>query len=124
MPGVDSQICNAPGRRVTLGDGPEAPQPGQIVVCTKASERSAIELYQPAGPSRTNSITQEDPIGLAGGLNLYGFANGDPVNFSDPFGLQAEGCCGDEAAGETEGRQRRFVVGHSGTSGQCPTRRV
>jgi hypothetical protein len=33
------------------------------------------------------SLTQEDPIGLAGGLNLYGFANGDPVNFSDPFGL-------------------------------------
>jgi len=31
--------------------------------------------------------TQEDPIGLAGGLNLYGFANGDPVNFSDPLGL-------------------------------------
>jgi hypothetical protein len=24
---------------------------------------------------------------LAGGLNLYGFAAGDPVNFSDPFGL-------------------------------------
>jgi len=33
------------------------------------------------------SLTQEDPIGLAGGLNLYGFAAGDPVNFSDPFGL-------------------------------------
>jgi uncharacterized protein RhaS with RHS repeats len=33
------------------------------------------------------SLTQEDPIGLAGGLNLYGFAQGDPVNFSDPFGL-------------------------------------
>ena len=32
-------------------------------------------------------FTQEDPVGLAGGLNLYGFANGDPVNFSDPFGL-------------------------------------
>lgn len=32
-------------------------------------------------------FTQEDPIGLAGGLNLYGFASGDPVNFSDPFGL-------------------------------------
>jgi RHS repeat-associated protein len=32
-------------------------------------------------------FTQADPIGLAGGLNLYGFANGDPVNFSDPFGL-------------------------------------
>src|SRR5690606_11365023 len=32
-------------------------------------------------------FTQADPIGLAGGLNLYGFANGDPVNFTDPFGL-------------------------------------
>src|SRR6266516_394501 len=31
-------------------------------------------------------FTQEDRIGLAGGLNLYGFAKGDPVNFSDPFG--------------------------------------
>jgi RHS repeat-associated protein len=34
-------------------------------------------------------FTQPDPIGLAGGLNVYGFANGDPVNFSDPFGLRA-----------------------------------
>ena len=36
----------------------------------------------------TGQFTQEDPIGLAGGLNLYGFAGGDPVNFSDPFGLR------------------------------------
>jgi hypothetical protein len=28
-----------------------------------------------------------DPIGIAGGANVYGFAGGDPVNFSDPFGL-------------------------------------
>jgi RHS repeat-associated protein len=35
----------------------------------------------------TGRFTQEDPIGLAGGLNLYGFANGDPINFGDPFGL-------------------------------------
>jgi RHS repeat-associated protein len=35
----------------------------------------------------TGRFTQEDPIGLAGGMNLYGFAGGDPVNFSDPFGL-------------------------------------
>src|SRR5437879_13865885 len=40
------------------------------------------------GPIRT--LTQEDPIGLAGGLNLYGFAGGDPVNFSDPFGLKPD----------------------------------
>jgi hypothetical protein len=34
--------------------------------------------------------TQEAPIGLAGGLNLYGFAAGDPVNFTNPFGLCAD----------------------------------
>jgi RHS repeat-associated protein len=39
--------------------------------------------YDPA----TGRFTQEDPIGLEGGVNLYGFAGGDPVNFSDPFGL-------------------------------------
>jgi len=32
-------------------------------------------------------FSQEDPIGLAGGLNTYGFGAGDPVSYSDPFGL-------------------------------------
>jgi RHS repeat-associated protein len=32
-------------------------------------------------------FTQADPIGIAGGLNLYGYAGGDPINSSDPFGL-------------------------------------
>lgn len=36
---------------------------------------------------KTGRFTQEDPIGLAGGLDVYGFANGDPVNDSDPCGL-------------------------------------
>jgi RHS repeat-associated protein len=35
-------------------------------------------------------FTQEDPIGLAGGLNAYGFANGNPVSYSDPYGLWAD----------------------------------
>jgi RHS repeat-associated protein len=35
----------------------------------------------------TGQFTQEDPIGIAGGLNLYGYANGDPLGLSDPFGL-------------------------------------
>ncbi|MGH9566293.1 MAG: RHS repeat-associated core domain-containing protein, partial [Candidatus Angelobacter sp.] len=39
--------------------------------------------YDPA----TARFTQEDPIGLGGGINEYGFASGDPVNYGDPFGL-------------------------------------
>lgn len=39
--------------------------------------------YDPA----SGQFTQPDPIGLAGGMNLYGYAGGDPINFSDPFGL-------------------------------------
>jgi RHS repeat-associated protein len=39
---------------------------------------------------KTGTFTQTDPIGLAGGMNVYGFAGGDPVNYSDPFGLCPE----------------------------------
>jgi RHS repeat-associated protein len=59
--------------------------------------------YDPAA----GRFTQEDPIGLAGGLNLYGFAAGDPVSYSDPYGL-----CPDELF------KRRGFFGLGGRS--CP----
>jgi pimeloyl-ACP methyl ester carboxylesterase len=40
--------------------------------------------YDPA----VGRFTQRDPIGLAGGLNLYGYVGGDPINRVDPWGLE------------------------------------
>jgi len=45
-----------------------------------------------------------DPIGLAGGLNLYAYANDDPVDFSDPTGLCSSATYdGGSEAGEVAG---------------------
>ena len=50
---------------------------------------------------KRGQFTQADPVGVGGGMNLYGFANGDAINYSDPFGLCPKG--------ET---CRRFTFGH------------
>jgi RHS repeat-associated protein len=47
---------------------------------------------------QTGRFTQEDPLGLGGGLSVYGFGGGDPVNYRDPFGLSA---CKDADGKET-----------------------
>ena len=57
-------------------------------------------------------FTQEDPIGLAGGVNAYGFANGDPVSYRDPYGLKADSV---KFEGKKHGQKARQIW-----NVQCP----
>ena len=64
-------------------------------------------------------FTQEDPIGFAGGINLYGYVGNDPITYSDPFGLcpedvtfwQAVGCVVIETSTALLGSGAGFIAG-------------
>jgi uncharacterized protein RhaS with RHS repeats len=59
----------------------------------------------------TGRFTQEDPIGFAGGVNLYAYAGSNPVMYTDPFGLCKEGDTYCE-------RVRDFFQEHGGAGGR------
>jgi RHS repeat-associated protein len=40
---------------------------------------------------KVGRFLQPDPIGMAGGMNLYGYVGNSPVNFTDSLGLAADG---------------------------------
>jgi RHS repeat-associated protein len=42
----------------------------------------------------TGRYISADPIGLAGGMNLYAYVGSDPVNWIDPWGLISSGQLG------------------------------
>jgi RHS repeat-associated protein len=67
---------------------PRAADHWQGTLLTEKRDASGLlyrrnRYYDPA----MGRFTQEDPIGLAGGVNVYGFAEGVPVTYSDPYGL-------------------------------------
>ncbi|HEX5727228.1 MAG TPA: RHS repeat-associated core domain-containing protein [Longimicrobiaceae bacterium] len=78
-PRPNARVVNSAGDTVWMGGVLEDQQDASGLLYRRN------RYYDPA----TGRFTQEDPVGLAGGLNQYGYAGGDPVGSSDPFGLNA-----------------------------------
>ncbi len=57
--------------------------PGQYYDAETGLHYNWHRFYDP----ETGRYVSADPIGLDGGMNLYLYANGNGVNFTDPFGL-------------------------------------
>jgi murein DD-endopeptidase MepM/ murein hydrolase activator NlpD len=62
------------------------------VTVTRTSERSTWPCrappFEPA--SSGGAFLTQDPLGLAGGVNLYAYAGNNPIAFKDAFGLCPE----------------------------------
>ncbi|MCA3025668.1 MAG: hypothetical protein ING73_15685 [Rhodocyclaceae bacterium] len=57
--------------------------PGQYYDQETGTYYNYFRDYDPA----TGRYVQSDPIGLAGGVNTYGYVGGSPLNSIDPYGL-------------------------------------
>jgi RHS repeat-associated protein len=82
-----------PGKYIWLDHSVRAAPPGNpdlwvgSLVKNKRDLTGNLYMRNRYYDARAGRFSQEDPIGLAGGLNAYGFAAGDPVSYSDPYGL-------------------------------------
>ena len=56
--------------------------PGQYADSETGTNYNYFRDYDPA----TGRYVESDPIGLRGGTNTFGYANGNPLKFADPTG--------------------------------------
>jgi RHS repeat-associated protein len=75
-------------------------------------------MYSP----KTGRFLQPDPIGYAGGMNLYAYAGNDPVNMTDPTGLLCYAWGGGDStttAVPYDGSGVNTFIGHSISRVNC-----
>jgi RHS repeat-associated protein len=63
---------------------------------------NGARYYEP----QSGRFLSPDPMGHAGGMSLYDYANGDPINYCDPDGRWSKG-----SVAETKGLHERLVEG-------------
>src|SRR5262245_10396284 len=101
-------LAQAPNSRTAPSPLPAAllaAELGPVVMADDPCE-AAFGGADPTGPRKyyraryydpkVGRFISEDPIRFLGGVNFYAYVENDPINRTDPFGLQ--GCCGGWAA--------------------------
>jgi RHS repeat-associated protein len=87
---ADYRLPDATNAFLHNGTWPTSSWLGMTLNGTTENQGSGLQykrnrFYDPVNAT----FTQEDPTGIAGGLNAYGFGGGDPVSYGDP-----QGTCG------------------------------
>ena len=84
-----------PNNQITLN----LRQPGQYYDQESNLYYNFARHYNP----QTGRYIESDPLGIVGGLNLYGYANNNPLVYIDPYGLYSWGNFVDDASTASAG---------------------